>query len=681
MGTANTTALRQLLRGLCQNSHWNYALLWKLKGTRLFWDDCYFDDEHAGGFLNEELGFISFSSQINTSRNSAKWLIEKAVVSLSCLSYPLGEGITGKVASQRKHHWAYCDKIASRMLEGFPEEWNPQTMVGIKTILLVPVIPLGVVQLGSMDMVFEDLREVVRIRDYFDIIQNTSQSHTSLSPSTDCLHSCMPLVLSPDNFPLPVDALDQILGADIGAYADESKWQSMFSNLFEDHTEEPPTFDLPLFGDCISEFVSSSSLQDELHVISSISPTLISRDPIIPKLFAEDLGHADHNGHNFTEEFDAATNSIVDLKPPSFQYESELQEALGLSLEEFDDCIDGIVSKADEWRNSMAFCQKELPEVCNPIFEDADALFPKERGTEQLLDAVIAKLLDTSYDNEPSESGHLSLWSNSSSKCSDSCLTHYKIENDVLNLGESVSLSCKRSMIASENEGFPNSPARSSIKRSIDVQLSKEEQETTYKRYKKGSKLTNITVKRGDAKDMHKPKPRDRQLIQERIKQLRELIPDGSKCSIDSLLNRTIKHMLFLESIPHQAEMLRHSAETKIGGAYHNSSGYRTCRNGASWAYEMGNNSKQCPLIVEELEPPGQLLVEMQCEDYELFLDIAQVVRRLKLSILKGILQVKSNKPRAHFILETPKGFNRMEILWPLVRLLQRNNVPTTQLL
>lgn len=36
------------------------------------------------------------------------------------------------------------------------------------------------------------------------------------------------------------------------------------------------------------------------------------------------------------------------------------------------------------------------------------------------------------------------------------------------------------------------------------------------------------------------------------------------QCSIDALLDRTIKHMLFLQCVPSQAEKLRHSAQPKV---------------------------------------------------------------------------------------------------------------------
>ncbi|KAL8508375.1 hypothetical protein ACS0TY_018837 [Phlomoides rotata] len=60
------------------------------------------------------------------------------------------------------------------------------------------------------------------------------------------------------------------------------------------------------------------------------------------------------------------------------------------------------------------------------------------------------------------------------------------------------------------------------------------------------------------------PRPRDRQLIQDRIKELRELVPNSEKCSIDGLLDKTIKHMQFLRSVTHQADKLRHPSLKEV---------------------------------------------------------------------------------------------------------------------
>ena len=48
------------------------------------------------------------------------------------------------------------------------------------------------------------------------------------------------------------------------------------------------------------------------------------------------------------------------------------------------------------------------------------------------------------------------------------------------------------------------------------------------------------------------------------LRELREIVPDGTNCSIDLLLERTIKHVLFLQSVMKHADGLKHSCESKI---------------------------------------------------------------------------------------------------------------------
>ncbi|KAK1560055.1 hypothetical protein Q3G72_021611 [Acer saccharum] len=133
-----------------------------------------------------------------------------------------------------------------------------------------------------------------------------------------------------------------------------------------------------------------------------------------------------------------------------------------------------------------------------------------------------------------------------------------------------------------------------------------------------------------------RPMPRDRQLIQDRIKELRELVPSGSKCSIDSLLERTIKHMLFLQSITKQADKLSKCAESKMHQKGTSIQGCSNYEQGSSWAVEVGSHLNVCSIIVENLHKNGQMLVEMLCEECSHFLEIAEVIRSLGLIILKG---------------------------------------------
>ncbi|KAH6827036.1 transcription factor-like protein [Perilla frutescens var. hirtella] len=171
-----------------------------------------------------------------------------------------------------------------------------------------------------------------------------------------------------------------------------------------------------------------------------------------------------------------------------------------------------------------------------------------------------------------------------------------------------------------------------------------------------------------------RPRPKDRQMIQDRVKELREIVPNGAKCSIDALLERTIKHMLFLQSVTKHADKLKQPGESKIiskdGGLVLKDN----FEGGATWAYEVGSQSMVCPIIVEDLNQPRQMLVEMLCEERGLFLEIADIIRGLGLTILKGVMETRNDKIWARFAVEANRDVTRMEIFISLVRLLEQSS-------
>ncbi|RDX85545.1 Transcription factor LHW, partial [Mucuna pruriens] len=169
-----------------------------------------------------------------------------------------------------------------------------------------------------------------------------------------------------------------------------------------------------------------------------------------------------------------------------------------------------------------------------------------------------------------------------------------------------------------------------------------------------------------------RPRPKDRQMIQDRVKELREIVPNGAKCSIDALLERTIKHMLFLQSVTKHADKLKQTGESKIinkeGGLLLKDN----FEGGATWAYEVGSQSMVCPIVVEDLNPPRQMLVEMLCEERGFFLEIADLIRGLGLTILKGVMEAHNDKIWARFAVEANRDVTRMEIFMSLVGLLEQ---------
>ncbi|KAG5567447.1 hypothetical protein RHGRI_002858 [Rhododendron griersonianum] len=110
-----------------------------------------------------------------------------------------------------------------------------------------------------------------------------------------------------------------------------------------------------------------------------------------------------------------------------------------------------------------------------------------------------------------------------------------------------------------------------------------------------------------------RPRPRgDRQLIQDRIKELRELVPNGSKWSIDLLLERTIKHiMLFMQSITKHADKLSIFLDLKLRNKGTSLGGLPGYDQGSSWAMEVGSHLKVCPMMAENINMNGQMLIEV----------------------------------------------------------------------
>ncbi|XP_064942486.1 transcription factor LHW isoform X1 [Musa acuminata AAA Group] len=188
---------------------------------------------------------------------------------------------------------------------------------------------------------------------------------------------------------------------------------------------------------------------------------------------------------------------------------------------------------------------------------------------------------------------------------------------------------------------------------------------------KKVADLGKLNRKRPRPGESPRPRPKDRQMIQDRIKELREIVPNGSKCSIDALLEKTIKHMLFLQSVTKHGDKLKVTGEPKIS----NKEGGLLLKDnfdgGATWAFEVGTQPTICPIVVEDLNPPRQMLVEMLCEDRGFFLEIADFIRGLGLTILKGVMEARKNKVWARFAVEANRDMTRMEIFLSLVQLLE----------
>ncbi|XP_038878937.1 transcription factor LHW-like [Benincasa hispida] len=318
-------------------------------------------------------------------------------------------------------------------------------------------------------------------------------------------------------------------------------------------------------------------------------------------------------------------------------------------------------------------------------------------ASDQLLDAVVSRghsAIKQSSDDSTSCRTTLTKISNSSGPSSliygqPSASNHMQrgVFGIPKSLGEVGTLDNSSFRSGCRQNDMPNCSQSSSV---YGSQCSWVEQGDNLKRdssvstaySKRPDEVNKSSRKRLKPGENPRPRPKDRQMIQDRVKELREIVPNGAKCSIDALLEKTIKHMLFLQSVTKHADKLKQTGESKIisreGGLFLNDN----FEGGATWAFEVGSQTMVCPIIVEDLNPPRQMLVEMLCEERGFFLEIADLIRGMGLTILKGVMEARDDKIWARFAVEANRDVTRMEIFMSLVRLLDQtlkgNNVSMT---
>lgn len=263
--------------------------------------------------------------------------------------------------------------------------------------------------------------------------------------------------------------------------------------------------------------------------------------------------------------------------------------------------------------------------------EGADKGFFSESTLEQLLDAVVAGNVNLSS-------------SHSSVATSVNSVAGFDSEHQLSNITKAggpqvykneVPLVGHPSVIRTSDMSLPEyclekimegSPkealTKSHLSSWIDDSCSMNNESAVINQPKMPEEAAKVARKRARPGESTRPRPKDRQQIQDRFKELREIVPNGAKCSIDSLLDRTIKHMLFLQSVTKYADKLKQADEPKMIG---DESGVVLKDNlnggggGATWAYEVSGQTMVCPILVKDLNPPGQMLVEMLCEDHGFF--------------------------------------------------------------
>ncbi|XP_061348665.1 transcription factor bHLH155-like [Gastrolobium bilobum] len=686
------TSITQLLKGFCDNTQWEYAFFWKLSHhfpMTLTWENGYQKRNEAVESIWGDINFKSpddvYSSSGESTDDSGDYSARLLMNEMSHLKYCLGEGVVGKVALAEDHCWVFCEdmltnKFDTDLIPECPDEWLLQFASGIKTIVLVPVLPQGVLQFGSFEAVAEDMKLVTNIKEKFHSIHCMEANTTPLNMGTDdqdwsfsaLTHNLMHCLDESSSIANSVLKGEVSASTALNAKGSTRLNPTMISFIQDECSMSGKNQQKSLKRANENE-TSSSSIE------MSIDPRHIGQMETNANHMEEEIWTMSHSvnndgvfgemsnglgscfGKNMTQQqFGGIETCHDDTNWKdffTFPSESELHKALGSVAFE-------------QTGNSMSHTNSSSTLNFNRKGHDyiKGMEFPKEADPENLLDAVISNLCSASDDT-----------SSISNSIRSPMIEFTGFIRPKVNFEESSLIVNARSdimpavMVKGRDE-VTNRFTSTSFDGNSSLLFDEEWQEKidSHMQPIRGPKLSSTSKKRARVGNSQNSRPRDRQMIMDRMKELRELVPDGGKGSIDNLLERTIKHMMYLRKITSQAEKLKQFShcevseckKQKINGGHPG----RTC------AFDF-DNELALPIVIEDLECPGHMLIKMICNEHGLFLEIAQVIRKLDLTILKGTLENHPSTSWACFIVEVPRGFHRMDVLWHLLHLpqLRRN--------
>ncbi|KAK7244248.1 hypothetical protein RIF29_39067 [Crotalaria pallida] len=171
-------ALHEALRTVCLNSDWTYSVFWTIRPRPRVrgGNGCKVGDDNGSLMLMWEDGFCGGRGSGCLEDIDGEDPVRKAFGKMSIQLYNYGEGLMGKVASDKCHKWVFkepteCEPSISNYwqssFDALPSEWTDQFESGIQTIAVIQA-GHGLLQLGSCKIIPEDLHFVLRMRHTFE---------------------------------------------------------------------------------------------------------------------------------------------------------------------------------------------------------------------------------------------------------------------------------------------------------------------------------------------------------------------------------------------------------------------------------------------------------------------------------------------------------------------------------
>ncbi|CAI9773507.1 unnamed protein product [Fraxinus pennsylvanica] len=186
---AGMMALHEALRSVCLNSDWTYSVFWTIRPRLRVrgGNGCKVGDDNGSLMLMWEDGFCGGRVANCLDEMDVEDPVRKAFSKMSIQLYNYGEGLIGKVASDKCHKWVFkepaeCEPNISNYwqssFDAVPPEWTDQFESGIQTIAVIQA-GHGLLQLGSCEIIPEDLHFVLRMRHMFESLGHQSGFYLS----------------------------------------------------------------------------------------------------------------------------------------------------------------------------------------------------------------------------------------------------------------------------------------------------------------------------------------------------------------------------------------------------------------------------------------------------------------------------------------------------------------------
>lgn len=677
--------LKEALKTLCGVNQWSYAIFWKIgcqNPKLLIWEECYYEPV-----------IYSHGEHGVQATNKVDLLVTKMMkdnyINL------LGEGLVGRVAFTRNHQWITSNNKKLVQPSEVSNEVYTQFSAGIQTIAVIPIHPHGVVQLGSSLTIMENMGFVNDVKSLISQLgwvpgALLSENYMKNEVVMDTSRTIQESICHGNS--VSIHSSGKSKATDCTLFTPDSCNQ-------QGHNSPQASANYDLLRSIEQRILSDAILGDQFNDITmshiARSNPLTMQDSHISNAHIDTLPKSEKLEH---ELFQALTMSSEEacIRPPS---SDDLFDIVGMDFKNklFGGSRDSLVNNRVE-PNSLSFKKKGVGLEQFSVYEgESDSGTYSSTASDHLLDAVVSKVNSSSKQIADENMSYTSLSKTSSPSVpvnySSSVWANRGInfmQKELIGVPKSLknttgvmsSYSYRSGISKEEGGNFSDSSSiiSSQISSCADQRHEvKKDSGFASGNSKRSNEISKSNRKRLKPGENPRPRPKDRQMIQDRVKELREIIPHGAKCSIDALLERTIKHMLFLQSVTKHADKLTQARESKFvskdGGLLLRDN----FEGGATWAYEVGSRSMVCPIIVEDLNSPRQMLVEMLCEERGSFLEIADVVRGLGLTILKGVMESRNDKIWAHFTVEANRDVTRMDIFISLVSFLDqaaRNGAP-----